>query len=105
MDFELPPFVRNVEIKDFLGPLPVIVATPLGQCCAGASADDDLSSADPYAVEPPDSVELVAEFLPRGGVVPPDVDRPGVVAVAVCPSNDQKAVGEGHGSVSAEGDW
>ena len=72
MDFELPPFVRVVKIKDFLGPLPVVVATPLGQCCAGASSDDDLASVDPYTVEPPDSVELVGEFLPRGAVEPPE---------------------------------
>ena len=103
MDFQLPPFVRVVKVQDFLGPLPVVVATLLGQCCTGASSNDDLLSVDPYAVEPPDSVELVREFLPLGGVVPPDEDRPGVVAVSVCPSNDEQAVGERHDGVTAEG--
>ena len=55
-------------------------------------------------MEPPDSVELMREFLPGGGVVPPDEDRPGVVAVSVCPSDDEQAVGERHDGVAAEGD-
>ena len=92
-----------VKVQDFLGPLPVVVATLLGQCCTDASSDSDLASVDPYAVEPPDSVELVREFLPLGGVVPPDEDRPGVVAVSIGPSNDEQAVGERHDSMAAEG--
>ena len=103
MDFELPLFVMLVKVQDFLGPLPVVVATLLGQSRADATSDSDLASVDPYTVEPPDSIKLVREFLPGGGVVPPDEDRPGVVAVSVCPSNDQQAVGERHDGVTAEG--